>query len=227
MKYINIIVEGNSEEAFVKDVMVPHFAPLNIYLSARRIRTGWDAINHKPAKGGIQNFTKLKNEVLNWITSDRGRAHNFYTTFIDLYAFPKDKQSPYTTQIQNIKEPYQKIAALETALSQIINNPAFIPYVQLHEFESFILADPDRMITMYPDSQRGIRKLKDELGDRNPEEINESYNTAPSKRIIKYFPDYEGQKAQVGPLVAEEIGMERLRDRCLHFNEWITKLEDI
>ena len=53
MKYINIVVEGNSEEAFVKDVMVPHFAPLNIYLSARRIRTGWDRMNSKPAKGGL------------------------------------------------------------------------------------------------------------------------------------------------------------------------------
>lgn len=227
MKYINIVVEGNSEEAFVKDVMVPHFAPLNIYLSARRIRTGWDRMNSKPAKGGLLKYSKFKNDVLRWIESDRDRLNTFYTSFVDLYAFPKDKESPYTNQIQGINDPYKKIEELEAAIAQEIDHPKFIPYIQLHEFETFILADPDRMITMYPDAQRGIRKLKDEVGDRNPEEINESYHTAPSKRIIKYFPDYEGQKAQVGPLVAEEIGMERLRNRCLHFNEWITKLEDI
>lgn len=80
---------------------------------------------------------------------------------------------------------------------------------------------------MYPDSQNGINKLKKELGGINPEEINESPQTAPSKRIIKYLPDYAGQKAQVGPLVAEDIGMAALRNSCPHFHEWITKLEEI
>lgn len=227
MKYLNIIVEGSSEENFVNDVMVKHFAALNIFVSARKIRTGWDRINNKPAKGGLLKYIKFKNDVLRWIQSDRGRVDTFYTSFIDLYAFPKDLESPYTAPIQGIADHYRRVTALETAIAQDINHPTFIPYVQLHEFEAFLLVDPDRLITMYPDGQTVINRLKRDIGNTNPEEINESPQTAPSKRIIQYLPAYEGQKAQVGPLIAEDIGMAALRCKCPHFNEWIAKLESL
>lgn len=227
MKYLNIIVEGNSEEIFVNDVMVKYFAALNIYVSARKILTGWDGINNKPAKGGLLKYRKFRNDVLNWIESDRGRTNTHYTSFIDLYAFPKDDESPYTSQIQDIADHYQRIAALEVAIGMDINHPDFIPYVQLHEFETLLLVDPDRLITMYPDGIKGIEKLKRNMGNSKPEEINESPQTAPSKRIIKCLPAYQWQKAQVGPLIAEDIGMTMLRDNCPHFNEWIIKLENI
>ena len=227
MKNLHIIVEGSSEETFVNDVLVKHFAALSIFLSTRRIKTGWDRIKNKPAKGGLLKYIKFRNDVLRWIESDRGRANTFYTSFIDLYAFPKDSESPYTQQIQNIVDPYQKITALEVAIGQNINLPTFIPYVQLHEFEALLLVDPDRLLTMYPDGQTGITRLKRDIGQTNPEEINESPETAPSKRIIQYLPDYEGQKAQVGPLVAEDIGLNLLRQKCPHFNDWINKLENI
>lgn len=227
MKNLQIIVEGSSEETFVNDVLVKHFAALNIFVSARKIKTGWDRINNKPAKGGLLKYIKFRNDVLRWIQSDNGRANTFYTSFIDLYAFPKDAESPYTAQIQSIVDPYQKIAALETAIGQNINHPNFIPYVQLHEFEALLLVEPDRLLTMYPDGQTGITRLKRDIGNTNPEEINESPQTAPSKRIIQYLPNYEGQKAQVGPLVAEDIGLNLLRQKCPHFNDWINKLENI
>lgn len=227
MKNLQIIVEGSSEETFVNDVMVKHFAPLNIFISARKIKTGWDRVNNKPAKGGLLKYSKFRNDVLRWIESDRGRANTYYTSFIDLYAFPKDTESPYKTQIQEIRDGYKKIVALEAAIGQDINHPNFIPYVQLHEFEALLLVDPDRLITMYPTAQNGISRLKRDIGNTSPEEVNESPKTAPSKRIINFIPDYEGQKAQVGPLVAEDIGMNLLRQKCPHFNEWITRLENI
>jgi hypothetical protein len=69
--------------------------------------------------------------------------------------------------------------------------------------------------------------LTKEIALMPPEEINESPQTAPSKRIIRYIPDYESQKAQVGPMVAEDIGLTLLREKCPHFGEWITKLESV
>jgi len=227
MKYLQIIVEGSSEEYFVNDTLVKHFAQINTFVSCRKIKTGWDRINKKPAKGGLSKYIKFKNDVLRWIESDRGRANTYYTSFIDLYAFPKYTDSPYSTQIQNIVDPYQRITALEVAIALDINQLKFIPYVQLHEFESLLLADPDKLITMYPEAQQGIIELKRAIGNTSPEEINESPHTAPSKRIIQYLPYYEGQKAQVGPLVAGDIGLTLLRSKCPHFNEWITKLESI
>ncbi len=230
MKHINIIAEGSSEEAFVNDVLVHHFAPMNKFVSVRKIETGWDRLNKKPAKGGfgrIPKYIKFRNDIINWIQSDRGMANTWYTTFVDLYAFPKDSLSPYTQQIQRIPDNYQRVAALETAIAQDINQPNFIPYVQLHEFEAFLLVDPDKLLTMYPDSQNGIKKLKQDVTGMNPEEINESPQKAPSKRIIQHLPDYEVQKAQVGPMVAENIGLHLLRQHCPHFNDWITQLEHL
>ena len=227
MKFLNFIVEGTSEEVFVNDVLVQHFAALGIYVSCRKIATGWDSRNGKPAKGGLLKYSKLKADITNWIVADRGRADVWYTTMIDLYAFPKDSSSPYNTNIQNTPDPYQKIQALETEIGLDINCTNFIPYVQLHEFEAFIMVDVNRLKIMYPDGQANINRLKSEIGGLEPELINDSYQTAPSKRIIKYFPEYEGQKAQVGPLVAEDIGMDKLRMGCPHFNEWISKLENI
>jgi hypothetical protein len=227
VKYINIIVEGNSEEAFVNDVLVKHFASLNIFVSSRKIKTGWDKLNNKPAKGGLLKYIKFRNDVLRWIKADRNQPQFWYSSMIDLYAFPKDNLSPYKENIQSIYDPYQKIIKLETAIARDINHPKFIPYVQLHEFEAFVLVNPDKLITMYPNGLTGINLLKRAIENMRPEEIDESPETAPSKRIIKYFPDYEGQKAQVGPLVAEEIGLTELRLKCPHFNDWITKLENI
>jgi len=227
VKYLNVVVEGNSEEAFVNEVLAKHLAPLKIFVSARRIRTGWDATKNKPAKGGMLKYIKFRNDVLNWIESDKGRANSWYTSMVDLYAFPKDDQSPYDSKIQAIKDPYQKITVLEAEISKDINHKNFIPYVQLHEFETFILVDPDKLLVMYPESQVAINRLKKDIGSISPERINESPHTAPSKRIISYLPVYEKQKPQVGPLVAEDIGITKLRNGCPHFNEWIEKLEDL
>lgn len=227
MKFLNIVVEGSTEETFVKDVLSKHFAQFEIFASPRKIKTGWDKKYNKPAKGGLLKYVKFRNDVLRWIESDRNRPNTWYSSMLDLYAFPKDDQSPYSQAIQQLTNPFDKIRALEKAIKSDINHPNFIPYVQLHEFEAFIMVDPDRLATMYPESNNAINRLKKDIGATEPEEINESPHSAPSKRIIKYLPDYEGQKAQVGPLVAEDIGLTKLRSKCKHFNEWITNIERI
>jgi len=78
-----------------------------LYLPVK-IRTGWYRINNKPSKGGLLKYVKLRNDVLRWIQSDRNHTNSWYTSMIDLYAFPKDKLSPYSAEIQKINNPYKK-----------------------------------------------------------------------------------------------------------------------
>jgi hypothetical protein len=59
----------------------------------------------------------------------------------------------------------------------------------------------------------------------SPEYIDDGEDTAPSKRIIKEIPEYEGMKASAGPLVAEKIGLTNIRKKCNHFNQWLLKIE--
>ena len=225
MKYLNFIVEGTTEEVFVNEILSKYLFNYGIVVSVRKIRTGWDNFNNKPAKGGLISYLKLKNDIKNWIISEKNRQMTWYTTMVDLYAFPKDNLSPFSLDIQGTSDPYQKISKLEDALKNDINHSSFIPYVQLHEFETFLLVAPERLMVMYPNEKRKIELLKKEIGNIPPELINESLHSAPSKRIIKYIPNYEFEKAQVGPLIAEDIGLERIRNSCPHFNQWLKRLE--
>ena len=103
----------------------------------------------------------------------------------------------------------------------------FIPYVQLHEFETLLLVDIDKLKVMYPDRKTYIDRLKKEIRNENVELINDGTETAPSKRIIAAIPDHEGQKSTVGSIVTQDIGIDLLKKNCQHFNEWVTKLEEL
>ena len=63
----------------------------------------------------------------------------------------------------------------------------------------------------------------------NPELINNSPETAPSKRIIKAIEGdkkthYNYNKPKTGKIVTKYIGIDELRSKCKHFDEWIEKL---
>jgi len=175
----------------------------------------------------LLKYIKFRNDILRWVEADRQMENVWYSSMLDLYAFPIDDQSPYTADIRRIEDPYRKIALLEAAISANINHTRFIPYVQLHEFETFLMVDPDRLLELFVDRRTGINRLKRNIGITQPELINDSPQTAPSKRIIEFVPEYEGLKSSAGPLIAEDIGLARLREACPHFNEWVAKLENL
>jgi hypothetical protein len=124
-------------------------------------------------------------------------------------------------------DPYCRVSILEEALSSDINGELddirFVPYIQLHEFEALILADPKQLNWEFLEHDRPIQQLVEmvEKEGGNPELIDDGVNTAPSKRIIAEIPEYEGSKATSGPLVAGKIGMQKLSERCRHFSEWV------
>lgn len=60
--------------------------------------------------------------------------------------------------------------------------------------------------------------------NNNPEDINDSTETAPSKRLIQKT-NY--RKTTHGPNIAEEIGIEVLREKCGGFDEWLVRLESL
>lgn len=226
MKYLNIVVEGQTEETFVNNLLVPYFSKKGLYIYPRQIKTGYDKINNKAAKGGLIDYRAFKWDLMKWIKQCNGNKDYWFSSFIDLYAFPK-QDSPYSQEIEAIIDPYNKIAALETAIASDINYPQFIPYVQLHEFEAFVLIEPNRLLTSFPDKKKEIDKIIRSIKGRNPEEINESPDTAPSKRIIQEIKSYKKLKATVGPMIAQDLGLDRLRQNCPHFAEWIKKLENL
>ena len=147
---------------------------------------------------------------------------------IDLYALPED----FTRfeEAQQKSDPSEKVACLETGLLNDINDHRFMPYIQLHEFEALLLTDPTKFAGLFlePEYKENIEKLVAMTqGFDVPELINDGAETAPSKRIEKVIPRYEKVKASAGILIAQEIGLEKIREKCPHFNEWLSKLESL
>ncbi len=215
------IVEGQTEEAFVKRVLAPHLARKRVWAKVRCVMT-----SHKHGikyRGGFRKYATPKNDVYAWITEDQNPDARF-TTMFDLYALPSD--FPGYTRAPRTLSPYDRVKVLEDALEDDISDLRFILYIQLHEIEALLFSNPWELLSQFPDRERAIQRLVAAVSKfDSPELINDSPDTAPSKRIIKEIPQYEGSKVSAGPVVAEKIGLSTLRTKCRHFAEWLDRLE--
>ena len=101
----------------------------------------------------------------------------------------------------------------------------FIPFVVMHEFEGLLFSDCvafSRGIER-PDLERSFQAIRDDFD--TPEQIDDSPINAPSKRVERLIPGYE--KPFLGTLAVIEIGLERIRAECQHFNQWIEEMENV
>ena len=93
----------------------------------------------------------------------------------------------------------------------------------MHEFEGLLFSDPDRFARGIGrlDLSPKLQAVRDEFS--TPEEINDSLDTAPSRRVRNL---YEGdQKPLMGVLAVEAIGLDAIRKECPLFSGWIEALE--
>jgi len=225
MTRLHIIAEGQTEELFVKEILAPHLATVgNKSVDVRCVETSRRRERNRlfKYKGGLFGYPKARNDITDWIKQEKSRAC-FFTTMFDLYALPNDFPDWNLAAKEN--NPYERIKVLENALAKDIASRFFIPYIQLHEFEALILADPQKLEGEYFERANAIKNLVDIVGKQNPELINGGGETAPSKRILKEIPEYD--KVTAGVSVLKKIGLPVLRKKCLHFNEWIKKMEGL
>lgn len=221
---LHISAEGQTEQYFVNKVLVPYLGnERQVMADARSVKTGRK--RGRDYRGGVVSYEKAKQDILDWMKEERKNPDAWFTTMFDLYALPDD--FPGWGQAAQEQDPYEKVRVLEDALKQAIGQPHFIPYIQLHEFEALILAEPRKLDSQYIEHATPIANLVAMVDGKNPEEIDDGPDTAPSKRIIAEIPLYKKQKATVGPAVAELIGLDTLRKKCRHFHEWLTKLETL
>ena len=228
---LNFFLEGKSEYGFLQEVLVPYLSSRGIAANGRMIKTS------KTQKGGFKNFQQVWNDMRDWMKEDSNAC---FTTMFDLYRLPKlqpeDKSSeipqgfPGQEQAQKLNG-YEKVRCLETALADFVNkrfdgffHDRFIPYIQLHEFETLLLVDVQPLEELYP---YRAGKLSEISSFDKPETVNGGENTHPSKRIIDCIPEYEGDKPTSGPIAAADIGLDKLRGKCPHFNEWLSNLENL
>lgn len=222
MIYLNILCEGQTEEMFVKKLLEPHLIQHGVHPKPVVVFNNFKRKN----TGGMSKYAKSQKHLKIMFRQGR-RAGEYFTTLFDLYQLPKD--FPGYDEAKRLSEPYIRVARLEDALKEDLDHPAerFIPYIQLHEFESLLFAETWKFAYAFPGREAAVSALgeiKNQFGN-NPELINDGVETAPSKRILSLFQKYV--KTLDGPIILMEIGIDKLKAECLHFGEWIEKLEKL
>ena len=223
MSRLYLFAEGSTEQTFADTVLAPHLAGFGVYLH-RPVLIAHARKKGRIHRGGGRKYVPLKNDIGRFLSQERQRDV-YFTTMIDLYAIAAD--FPGTADAQKLRHlPVNRVEFLEQAFAADIGDPRFIPYFQMHEFEAYLFSDPSAFELLYNHHEKQIAALQAITDSHDtPELIDDGQHSAPSKRIISQFPDYERTKSAVGPQVAELIGLQAIRHKCPHFDGWLSRLE--
>lgn len=212
-----VLVEGQTEERFVKQVLAPHFYPVGLYLEPTILVTKY--VKHgADFKGGVLHFAQFKRD-LDLLLRDTGDA--LVTTMLDYYALPND--FPGMGDRPN-SDPWQRVQHVQNAVTAHFGARRNLDiFLALHEFESLLFSSDEELPKALTRSELKDAFVRERMSAGSPEEINETPEGAPSKRIMRLFPGY--RKLLHGPTIAERIGLDTIRANCPHFNGWVERLE--
>lgn len=214
---LHFVVEGQTEETFVRDLLSSELGAQGIFCDAHRVTTRRKGM--RAFRGGLVSYKHLRRDLELWMNQDSA-SDSWFTTMVDLYRLPTD--FPGMDNCRNTGDPIKKAECLEGSLASNLNNPRLVPYIQVHEFEALLFSDPASFSIAFPGNNPELAAL-DHIRDdfKTPEHIND--NSAPSKQILSLLPQYD--KVSAGLLIAKQIGLTKLRAECHHFNDWINRLE--
>lgn len=218
MKRLIIICEGQTEQEFCNDILQPYFNQFGIFIQNPTI---------KKTAGGIVNWTTLKFQIETHLKQD---STTFLTTLIDFYGIHEYHNYPNWLKANKHIDKSLGMDLMEQGMhSHILPQlqHRFIPYLQLHEFEGLLFSDIEVFNKGFEENEfLDYNYLVQTINENeNPELINDSSTTAPSKRLMKIIKNYS--KITHGCLLAQDIGINKIRSKCPRFNEWISKLEKI
>lgn len=213
MSRVKLLVEGQTEEAFVNQLLVPHYARSGIYLTPIIVST---SPGHK---GGVISYAKIRPQIERLCKQDVGAC---VTTMFDLYALPGDFPGRSDQGFPATGSGRSKAEFLEAEMARDIGRRNFIPHLIVHEFEALLFVQVDAF-AQWTDDDDVLKPLRAVRETTLPEDINGGSRTAPSKRILSAWRGY--QKTFHGPLIACDIGLDGMRDACPHFSGWLGRLE--
>jgi len=198
MVRLAISVEGPTEERFIQKVLVSYLQDRGVY--AVPLLLG--------RNGGDVSLSRIKKDLNNL-----ARSFDKVTTLYDFYGFRGKGEAESKETLE------QKIVdCIAAPLRERI-----IPYVQMYEFEGLLFSSPEAIENIIHQPGLGdwaSNVLQQFKGD--PEKINDSSQTAPSKRLLektRYL------KTVHGPEIAQETGLHVLREKCTGFDDWLSQLE--
>ncbi len=224
MKKIIVIGEGQTEQSFCNDVLKPYFGLKGIAIQNPVI---------KKTQGGIVKWEALKHQIETHLLQEQT---TFVTTLIDYYGLYSHHKYPGWEEAEKLVDKNSRMSKLEDAMFHDIVaglQRRFIPYIQLHEFEALLFSEIEVFDNSFEKNEfLNYDYLIETISkNSNPEMINNGNETAPSKRLSKILKDYYSENSNLkvlyGSMLAQDIGLQKIRSKCPRFNNWIEKLENI
>ena len=210
MKTVIIICEGPTEEVFCSNLL-SQYLQNSCRIEIRLL-------------GGNCNWQRIKDMAEKALKQQKNAL---VTTFFDYYGV-KTKKFPNWKETVGINKANvrERIEILENGMIEEIDSKLryrFIPYVQLHEFEALLFNNIEVFDDMFEFEQYDRAELLNVFNEfPDPEMIDQGTETSPSHRLIKIIPAY--RKVIQGNAIAEKIGIEQIRQKNKHFNDWIEQL---
>jgi hypothetical protein len=213
MKNLYIYCEGQTEESFINEVLYPYLMNIGIFAKPIVCETKRTvAVKHR---GGVKDYKKIKDELTKLCKHHRNEK---LSTMFDYYALPGNTPGKKDAQ----GSLYEKITYIEKAIESDIGVDNLFVYLNVHEFEGLLFTDPSAFHAI-TDAKTVARLQIDRDTFSSPEHINDSADTAPSKRIDKLIPGYA--KVADGTTLSIRIGIDAMMKECRHFREWIGKIK--
>lgn len=217
---VHVICEGQTEEMFVNEVLADSFRAKGIEL--------YPSLVGKPGhKGGNFKFERLLNDVENRLLGD---TTSYCTAFYDYYGLPES--FPGKNEANDLLSPVDKATHMNGVLVEKLTEKLgdnavrrFIPYIQMYEFEALLFSDPESLAMSIgcEGTKERFRTIRDQFD--SPESINNSPQTAPSKRIGNLCTGYD--KVTAGSIAAMDMGLDNIRSECSLFDTWLKEIEGL
>ena len=197
-----IAAEGETEEAFVKNILADHLRKMGVEPTPILL-------------GGNVTVERLASEMskLFW-------NFDHVTSLVDFYGF----RGIGTKSLEQLERDI--FEEVNHRIGRSWDQSRIFPYIQRHEFEGILFSDVNAFATAANATNEcveGLRAIR--LQFDTPEDIDDGICTAPSKRILRLMPNY--QKIVHGVDVATEIGLHIICRQCPRFDNWVTKLESL
>lgn len=219
-----IIVEGRTEQTFIENILKPEFSYKGVMLHPCQI-------GNPGHKGGNINIDRFLNDFEKFL---KQRNDTYISTMFDYYGIDSNWPGYFSKEEneRNLKaiDKYKKIIKKTKQYlfnkfpdykDQIKNR--FIPYFSMHEFESLLFTKPEILADKINISVNSIKSIVDNFD--TIEDINDSPNNSPSKRIERL--DFNYKKVINGFDIAKTIGLESIREKSKIFDNWLFKLESL
>jgi hypothetical protein len=175
-------------------------------------------------KGGRTNYARVRKDVLLQLKQDQTAC---CSTMLDFYGlgegFPGTPSPPNLSSLDKVIRIEQ--AVREDIISEVAGlrpDTRFLPYLQLHEHEALLLSDPEAFASGIgqPQLTRQFERIRSAFP--TPEDIDDSPQTAPSKRVLAAYPAY--RKVLDGTRAAQAVGLDKMLRECPHFRDWVERL---